>query len=97
MVFSSLLLIEAELVLLDAAAHPVEAHVKRFGALPKHVAGGDVVGGRAVNRDWGGWLQVALFNEGRADGNSLLSVEEDQSNFGLGSESNDGADDMTFD
>ena len=38
-VFSYLLPLEAELVLLDAAAHPVEAYVKRFGALPKHVAG----------------------------------------------------------
>ena len=38
-VFSYLLPLEAELVLLDAAAHPVEAYVKIFGALPKHVAG----------------------------------------------------------
>ena len=38
-VFSSLLPVEAELVLLDAAAHPVEMHVKSFGALPAHVAG----------------------------------------------------------
>ena len=38
-VFISLLPVEAELVLLDAGAHPVETHVKSFGALPAHVAG----------------------------------------------------------
>ena len=47
-VFSSLLTVEAELILLDAAAHPVETHVKRFGALPAHVSGEDAVGGCAV-------------------------------------------------
>ena len=33
-IFSSLLPVQAELVLLDVAAHPVEMHVKIFGALP---------------------------------------------------------------
>ena len=75
-VFSSLLPVEAELVLLDAAAHPVEAHVKSFGALLAHVAGEDDVGGHAVGLDWGGCLRVAHFDEGRADGNNLLAVEE---------------------
>ena len=37
-VFSSLLPVEAELVLFYAVAHPVEAHVKIFGALTAHVA-----------------------------------------------------------
>ena len=69
-VFSSLLPVEAELVLLDAAAHPAEAHVKSFGALLAHVAGEDAVGGRAVGLDLGGRLQVAQFDEGRVDGNA---------------------------
>ena len=76
-VSSSFLPVEAELVLLDAAAHPVEAHVKIFGALPAHVAGDDVVGFCAVGLDRGGRLQVAHFDEERADGNSLLAIEED--------------------
>ena len=37
-VFSSILLVQAELILLDAAAHPVETHVKGFGALLAHQA-----------------------------------------------------------
>ena len=38
-VFSSLLPVQVELILLDAAAHQVETHVKGFGGLPAHVAG----------------------------------------------------------
>ena len=82
-VFSSLLPVEAELVLLDAAAHTVEMNVKIFGVLLAHVAVKDAMGGRAVGLDWGGRLQVTHFDEGRADGNSLLAVEENRSSFGL--------------
>ena len=35
---------------------------------------------------------MAHFDEGRADGNSLLDVEEDRSSFGLGGRSHDGVD-----
>ena len=59
------------MVLLDAAAHPVEAYAKRFGALLAHVAGEDAVVNRAVGFDWGRRLWVANFDEGRVDGNSL--------------------------
>ena len=76
MIFSSLLQVQAELILHDAAAHPVETHVKRFGALPAHVAGEDAVGGRAVGFDWRGRLWLAHLDEGRTDGNSLLAVEK---------------------
>ena len=95
-VFSSLLPVEAELVLLDVAAHPVEAHVKSFGALTAHVAGEYSVVGRAVGNDWGGWLRVAHFDEVCVDSNSLMAVEEYCSSFGLGSGSHDGADGLTF-
>ena len=95
-VFSSLLPVQAELVLLYAAAHPVEAHVKIFGALPAHVAGEDAVGGRAVGLYWGGRLRVAHFDEGRADENSLLAVEEDRSSFSLCGRSHDSTDGLTF-
>ena len=74
-VFSSLLPVQAELILLDAAAHPVETHIKGFGALPAHVAVENAVGGRAVSFDWGGRLRVAHFDAGCADGNNLLAVE----------------------
>ena len=96
-VFSSVLQVEAELVLLDVVEHPVEAHVKSFGALPAHVAGEYFVGGCADGLDWGGRFQVDHFDEGRADGNSLLAVEEDRSSFGLGGGSHDSADGLTFD
>ena len=95
-VFSSLISLEAELVLLDTAAHPVEAHVKSFGALPEHVAGEDAVGGHAVGIDWGGRLRVDHFDEVHAYGNSLMAIEEDRSSFGLGGGSHDGAYVLTF-
>ena len=95
-VFSSLLPVQAELILFDAAAHPVETHVTGFGARPAHVAGEDVVGGCAVNFDWGERLRVAHFNEGYADGNNLLAVEENSSSFGFRGGSHDSADGLTF-
>ena len=63
------------MVLLDTAAHPLEAHVKSSGALLAHAANEDYVGGRAVGLNWGGRLQVDHSNEGCTDGNSLLAVE----------------------
>ena len=95
-VSSSLLPVQEELVLFDEAVHPVEVHVKIFGALPAHVAGKNSVGGRTVVLDWGGRLWVAHFDEVRADGNSLLAVEEDCSSFGLGGGSHDGTDGLIF-
>ena len=43
--------VQSELILLDAAAHQVETHVKGLGALPVHVAGEDAVGSRVVDLD----------------------------------------------
>ena len=74
-IFSSLLTVEAELFLLDATSHPVEAHVKVFGTFPAHFSSKDSVGGCIVSLDWGGRLRVDHFNQGRADGNSLLTFE----------------------
>ena len=53
-VSSYLLPVKVALVLLDAAAHPVEAYIKIFEALPAHVAGEDAVGSCAISLDWGG-------------------------------------------
>ena len=80
----------------DETAQPVETHAKIFGLLTEHVAGKDSVGGCAVGLDWVRRLRVANFNEGRADGNILLVVEEDRSSFCLGGGSHDGADGLTF-
>ena len=95
-VFSSLLAVQAELVLFDTAAHPVETHIKGFGALPVHVSGEDAAGGRAVVFDWGGRLRVDHFGEVRAYGNSLLDVEENCSSFGFYGGSHDGVDSLPF-
>ena len=95
-IFSSLLPVEAELFLFDATSHPVEAHVKGFGAFPAHVSGGDTVGGYVVSLDRSGRLQVAHFNQGRADGNSLLAVEEERTGFSLGGGCHDGADGLSL-
>ena len=91
-VFGSLLPVQAGLILLDAAAHSAETHVKGFGALPAHVASEDALGGCAVGIDQGGQLRVAHFDEGCADGNSLLAIEENLSSFGFRGGSHDGAD-----
>ena len=53
------------------------------------------MGGRAVGLDWDGRLWVAHFDEGFADRNSLLAVEEYCSSLGLGSGSHDGVDGLT--
>ena len=50
-VFSSHLQVEAKLFLLDAPPHPVEPHVKYFGAFPAHVFGKDAMGGFTVSFD----------------------------------------------
>ena len=55
----------------------METHVKRFGVITAYVTGEDAVGGSDLSLDWGGRLQVAYFDEGRADGNSILDIEED--------------------
>ena len=95
-VLVSLLPVQAELILLDAAEHPVESHVKGLGAFTAHVAGEDAVGGRAVGLGRGGRLRVSHFDEGCADGNSLLAVEENSSSFGFRGGSHDGADGLKF-
>ena len=82
--------------MLDAAAHLVELHVKVLGAFMAHVAGEGAIGGRAVGLDWGGRLRAAHFDDGYADGNSLLAVEENCSSFGLRGGSHDGADGLTL-
>ena len=84
------------MVLFDAAAHPVETHAKIFAVILAYVASEGDVGGRAVNIDWGGRLRVAYFDEGRADGNSLLAVEENRSSFRLRGGSHDSADHLIF-
>ena len=95
-VFGSLLPVQAELILLDAAAHPVGSHVKGLGAFPAHVSGKDAGGGRDVGLDQGGRLRVAHFGEGCADGNGLLAVDENCSGFCFRGGSHDGADGLTF-
>ena len=95
-IFSSLLPVQVELVLLDVAEHPVKTHAKTFGALPAHVASEDAVVGRAVSFDRGGRLWVAHFDMGRPDWDSLLAVEENCSSIGFRSESHDSADGLKF-
>ena len=95
-VFSSFLPVKAKLVLFDTTAYPVETYIKSLGALPVHVAGEYAVGGCAVSLDRGGRLRVAHFDEGRADGNSLLAVEENRSSVGHRGGSHDGSDGFKF-
>ena len=73
--FIYFLLVQAELVLFDAAAHQLETHIKILGTISAHIAGEDSLGGCAVGIDWGGRLWVSHFDEGCVDGNNLLDVE----------------------
>ena len=75
-VFGSLLSVQAEFILFDSAAYPVESHVKGLRVFPEHVAGEDAIGGRPVVLYWGGRLHVAHLGEGSADEDGLLDVEE---------------------
>ena len=80
-VFGSLLPVQAELILFDSAAHPVESHVKGLEAFLAHVVSEDAVGGRAVGLGRGGRLRLAHISEGCADGDGLLSVEKNCTGF----------------
>ena len=95
-VFGSLLPVQSELILFDAAAYPVKSHVKGLGAFPAHVAGEDAVGGSAVGVDQVGQLRVEYLGEGCADGNNLLSVEENRTGFCFLRGSHDGVDGLAF-
>ena len=95
-VLSLLLPVQAEFILFDSAAHPVESHVKGLGAFPAHVAGEDAVGGRDVGLDRGGRLRVTHIGEGSADGEGLLAVEENCTGFGFRGGIHDGANGLTF-
>ena len=88
--------VQAELILLDSAAHPVESHVKDLEAFPPHFSGEDAVGGRAVGIDWGRRLRVAHLGEGCGDGNGLVAVEKNRYSFCFRGGSHDGADGLTF-
>ena len=95
-VLGSLLPVQSELILFDAATHPVESHVKGLGALLAHVAGDDAVGGCAVDIDQGGRLWVDHLGEGCVDGNGLLAVEENRTGFCFRGRSHEGTDGLTF-
>ena len=95
-VFGSLLPIQAELILLDSAVHPVDLHVKGLGEFPAHVAGEDAVEGRAVSLDRGEQLRVAHLGEGSADEDVLLVVEDNRTNFCFRGRINDSADGLTL-
>ena len=84
------------MILLDAAAHTLETHVKGFGALLTHVFREDAVGGRAVSFDRSGRLWVTHFDEGCADGNNLLSIRENRSSFAFCRGKHDSADGLKF-
>ena len=95
-VFIYLLPVEAKYFLLDVTPHPFEAYVKCFGAFLAHVAGEDAMGGFTVSFYWSGRLRMDHFNQGYADGNSLLAVEEDCTGFSLGGGCHDGAYGLEF-
>ena len=95
-VSSSLMPVQTEFFLLEVADHPVETHVKSFGALLAHVSGEDAVGGCAVGFDRGGRLRVAHFDEVCVDGNSLMAVEENRFSFGFRGGNHDGAYGLIF-
>ena len=82
--------------MLDVTLHPIDAHVKCFGLFLAHVAGEDSVRGCVLSLDQSGRLQMARFNQGRTNGNSLLAVAEDRTSLDLGGGCHDGADGLAL-
>ena len=78
--------VEVKLLLSNAIFEPVVTHVKRLGAFHADCGMEDAVRGGVVGFDrragWG--LLVAHFFKGGANGNSLLRIEEQASDFGFG-------------
>ena len=54
------------------------------------------MGGCIISLDWSRWLQMAHFNPGRADGNSLLEVEEYRTGISLGGGCHNNADGLAL-
>lgn len=75
---------DMELVLADAVADPVKAHVNGFGSTLFDGVVEDASGARVVNLDRRGGLWPAEFSERGADGTSILGVVETCADFCFG-------------
>ena len=76
--------VEVELVVCLAVLEPVVAHVHTFGFLGLASAVYYAVCGFIVNAYGCWWLRVAELFECVSDGDGLLCVQEECSEFGLG-------------
>ena len=85
--------VEEELALADAALEPMIPHIKGFGAFEtdfrmENTVGSGIVGfqGSPSVR-----LRMAHFLQGSANGNGVLGIEEEGSDFGFGGGCSNGA------
>ena len=84
-VVSSWFPMDAELTLVDTVFDPVEAHVHCFGTFGFDCVVGNSFGCGIVCLDWSGTvLFPAHLFEGFANDASVLSIEEQASEFGFG-------------
>ena len=74
----------------------MEAHVHGFGALLFDSVVEDAFAGGVVSSNWSGWLFVAKFDEGLADGATCLGVVEAASDFGFGGTGHDISEDVNI-
>ena len=72
---------KCKLLLFNMIFDPVETHINGFGTFLFEVVVDDAVGGAVVGANQGGRLGMAKFDEGTADGDGLLGIEVDSSDF----------------
>ena len=75
------------------------AHVEGFGSFHAYSSVKDAVGSGIVGFEWctERWLWVTHFCEGSANGNRLLGVEKQTTNFGFGCGGGHGAERLATD
>jgi len=65
---------DVELALVGPVAEPIESHVDRFGASLFYSVIGNAAGSVVVSLDRRGWLGMAQFVQGNANGADVLSI-----------------------
>ena len=86
--------VDEELSLSDSILDPIKAHINGFGSLLFDGLVGKTHCHGIVNLDWSGWLWVPQFNEGVADGDCFLAIEERGTDLGFRGRGHDVAHDL---
>ena len=74
---------DVELLLVDAVAEPVEAHVNSLGSILSDSRVHNAVGGAVVRSDWSWRLRMVQFCQCCSHGDGIFGVHVEGSNFGF--------------